>query len=77
LEIKYETVKSQFKKGPDPEVRTKIHCTNCEKDFEIAGSQGNQREVRTIVVSCPYDDCGKLFEVRWSKHQQALVRKMP
>jgi hypothetical protein len=54
----------------------KIRCTICEKEFEVVGSQGNEREVRTIVVSCPYDNCRKLIEVRWPKNQQAFVRRI-
>ena len=55
----------------------KIRCPKCEKEFEIVGSQSNEKEIRTIVVSCPYDHCGRLVEVRWPKDQQAFVRKIP
>jgi hypothetical protein len=60
-----------------PTVEKKMCCTNCEKEFEIVGSQGNEKEMRTIVVSCPYDDCGRLIEVMWPKNQQASVGKIP
>jgi hypothetical protein len=67
-------------KKPDrehPTVEKKIRCTNCEKEFEIVGSESNEKETRIIVVACPYDNCGRLVEVRWPRNQQVLVRKLP
>jgi len=60
-----------------PTLEKKIRCTKCGKEFEIVGSQGNEKEMRTIVVSCPCDNCGQFIEVRWPKNQKAFVRKIP